>query len=113
MVAIKNIVKHCVFATFGLQDLSPEPLQNLSKNLLKSRPQKVEFAYIYIYTYIYIYASRALDSPWHMTLSTTMSLSRPHVYTRRVPRHTEEAASSRTKRSRKNALSIQKRQLLR
>ena len=27
----KSIVKHNVFATFGLQDLSPEPLQNLSK----------------------------------------------------------------------------------
>ena len=35
MVAIKNIVKHTVFATFGLQDLSPEPLQNLSKTFPK------------------------------------------------------------------------------
>ena len=28
-----------------------KPVRNLSKNLPKSRPQKVEFAYIYIYIY--------------------------------------------------------------
>ena len=39
------------------------------------------YIYIYIYTRIFARASRALDSPWHMTLSTTMSLSRPHVDT--------------------------------
>ena len=47
--------------------------------------------YIYIYTRIFARASRALDSPCHMTLSTTMSLSRPRAYTRRVPPHTEDA----------------------
>ena len=35
MVAIKINCTTYVFATFGLQDLSPEPLQNLSKTSLK------------------------------------------------------------------------------
>ena len=60
------------------------------------------YVYIYIYTRIFARASRALDSPWPMTLNTTMSL------TRRVPRHTEEAALSRKKTSRENALPIPK-----
>ena len=57
-----------------------------------------------MYTRIFARASRALDSPCHMTFSTTMSLSCPHVYTRRVPRHMEHAALSRKKTSCKEAL---------
>ena len=36
-----------VLLSKALSRTSPKPLQNLSKNLSKSRPQKVEFAYIY------------------------------------------------------------------
>ena len=39
-----------VLVSKALSRTSPKPLQNLSKNLSKSRPQKVEFAYVYIYS---------------------------------------------------------------